>query len=189
VAKVYDCGAEINDLKISNDTSYLLVATVGSLMFFQLTPTFSSPRKITFENESPICINFLDNFKFCSVSTSAKNVYLIEIPQLKHRNIQKESETFSITKMEVIFPNYTDESNREIKYTKSYVGGDMKFYMISLTTGEFLYFPSMSCLNTKNYLVLKGHHCDIANVIVEEGQRSFYTLGKGDQMLLEWAVT
>lgn len=64
----------------------------------------------------------------------------------------------------------------------------MKFYMICLTTGEFLYFPSMSCLNSKNYLVMKGHHCDIANVVVEENQKSFYTLGRSDQMLLEWVV-
>jgi hypothetical protein len=90
--------------------------------------------------------------------------------------------------MEVTFPNYIDESNREIKYTKSYIGGDMKFYLISLTTGEILYFPSMSCLNSKNYLVLKAHNCQIANLIVDEGQKSFYTLGQKDQMLLEWLV-
>jgi hypothetical protein len=50
VARVYDCLCEITDLKISNDCSYLLVATLSSLMFFQLAPTFSSPRKVTFEN-------------------------------------------------------------------------------------------------------------------------------------------
>ena len=50
VAKVYDCQTEVTDLKISRDASYLLVATLNSVMFFQLLPSFSSPRKITFEN-------------------------------------------------------------------------------------------------------------------------------------------
>lgn len=48
VVKVYDCQCEITDLKISKDASYLLIATLNSVMFFQLTPSFSSPRKITF---------------------------------------------------------------------------------------------------------------------------------------------
>lgn len=50
IAKVYDCQSEITDLKISKDASYLLVATLNSVMFFQLMPSFSSPRKILYEN-------------------------------------------------------------------------------------------------------------------------------------------
>lgn len=48
VAKVYDCQCEVTDLKISRDASYLLIATLNSVMFFQLMPSFSSPRKMTF---------------------------------------------------------------------------------------------------------------------------------------------
>jgi len=62
----------------------------------------------------------------------------------------------------------------------------MKFYLLALTTGEFLYFPSMSSLHTKNYLLKRAHECEIANVVVNENQSAFYTLGKQDQMLLEW---
>lgn len=60
----------------------------------------------------------------------------------------------------------------------------MKFYILTLTTGEFLYFSSMSSLISKNYLIFAGHRCEISNVVISEGQDSFYTLGKSDQMLL-----
>ena len=106
MARAYDCSAEITDLKISNDAAYLLVSTQTMLLFFQLAPSFSAPRRVTFENESPLCLNFLDNLRFCSVGTSAKNVYLLELPQLRHRNVQKDNENFSVTKMSVEFPTH-----------------------------------------------------------------------------------
>lgn len=78
-------------MKISKDASYLLVSTVDKYLYFftQINKNFSSPRKLHFENEIPVCINFLDSNKMFTVNTSAKNVYVIEIPQLKHKNIQK----------------------------------------------------------------------------------------------------
>lgn len=77
MAKVMDCGAEILDLKISPEGGTLLVATMNTLLFFHLGSALSSPRKLTFENESPISLGFLDNSKFCAITTSAKNIYLL----------------------------------------------------------------------------------------------------------------
>lgn len=68
------------------------------------------------------------------------------------------------------------------------VGGDMKFYLISLDDGGILFFPSMSSLERNNYLLLEGHRCAIVNLSVSEDQNTFYTLGQSDQMLLEWKV-
>lgn len=50
-------------------------------------------------------MNFLDSNKMFTVNTSAKNVYMIEIPQLKHRNVQKESERINISKMKIMYPS------------------------------------------------------------------------------------
>jgi hypothetical protein len=188
VAKVYDCQSEITDLKISRDASYLLIATLNSVMFFQLLPSFSSPRKITFENESPVSLNFLDNPRFCSVGTSAKNIYLIEVPQLRHRNVQKDNESFSVTSMAVDFPHRVMPTTTKPTYTRCFVGGDMKFYLLALSTGELLYFPSMSSLPHKNYLIIMAHQCCIANVVISHDQSLFYTIGESDSMMLEWSV-
>lgn len=135
VAKVYDCQTEITDLKISKDASYLLVATINSVMFFQLQPSFSSPRKMTFENESPITLNYLDNPRYCTVGTSFKHIYLIEVPQLRHRNIQKENESFSTTKMAIDFPYREQSATTQVAYSRCFIGGNMKYYLLTLSTG------------------------------------------------------
>lgn len=77
----------------------------------------------------------MDNPRFCSVGTSAKNVYLIEVPQLRHRNVQKDNESFSVTRMAVDFPQRTQSTSTKPTYTRCFVGGDMKFYLLTLSTG------------------------------------------------------
>ena len=89
VGKVIECGSEIGDLKISPEANALLVATTNMILLIHLGSSVSSPRKLEFYNETPLTINFLDNSKFCAVGTSAKNVYLIELPGLKHRSVFK----------------------------------------------------------------------------------------------------
>lgn len=85
--------------------------------------------------------------------------------------------------MALDFPNHSEESGRPI-YTRCYIGGDMKFYLLSLTSGQLLYFPSMESLPNKNYLLLRAHNCPIANIAVAEDQTRFFTLGRSDCMLL-----
>lgn len=51
-----------------------------------------------------------------------------------------------------------------------------------------MYFPSMSSLQHKNYLLLPAHQCPISNLAISEDQTSFFTVGETDHMLLEWAV-
>jgi hypothetical protein len=48
--KIFDCSAEVTELKISKDSSYLLIATADNylLFFSQVNRTFSSPRKLYF---------------------------------------------------------------------------------------------------------------------------------------------
>lgn len=60
----------------------------------------------------------------------------------------------------------------------------MKFYLFTLTTGELLYFPSMSSLQHKNYILQRAHQCAISNVVMSEDQSLYYTVGETDCMLL-----
>ena len=112
-------------------------------MFFHLGPTLSSPRKLTFENEIPLSLAFLDNSKFCAVATSAKNVYIIELPALKHKSVFKEVDAFAASRLPIAFPKQGDRPGPP---SLCMVGGDMKFYLIGLSNGELLFFPSMSSL-------------------------------------------
>ena len=119
------------EAKISQDCSYLLVITQDNyiLFFSQMNKNFTSPRKLLFENEIPICINYLDNFKFFIVFTSAKNSYVIEIPQLKHKNLQKESEKITISKMDVKYPY--ENNKKDYSTSSSILGGDLNFSIIT----------------------------------------------------------
>jgi hypothetical protein len=72
--------------------------------------------------------------------------------------------------MAIDFPHRINGSSSKLTYSRCFVGGDMKFYLISLTTGEILYFPSMSSLPLKNYIILKSHNCAIANIAVSDEQ-------------------
>lgn len=90
--------------------------------------------------------------------------------------------------MAVDFPHRLQATSPKLSYSRCFVGGDMKFYLFTLTTGEMLYFPSMSSLQHKNYLMLRAHQCPIANVVISEDQSLFYTVGESDSMLLEWSV-
>jgi hypothetical protein len=90
--------------------------------------------------------------------------------------------------MAVDFPLRAQTTSSKLSYSRCFVGGDMKFYLLTLSTGELLYFPSMSSLQHKNYLVLRAHHCPIANVVLSQDQSLFYTIGESDSMLLEWSV-
>ena len=127
----------------------------------------------------------MDNSKFCAITTSAKNVYLLELPSLKHRSVFKEVDTFAAEKLPIAYQMSTEKSGVP---ALCIVGGDIKFYLISLEDGSLLFFPSMGSLARSNYLHLGGHRCPIINICVSEDQKSFYTLGQKDKMLLEWSV-
>ena len=63
--------------------------------------------------------------------------------------------------------NYLSQNNP----SRSFIGGDMKFYLISLSSGEILFFPNMSSLPKKNYIFIAAHNCPISNIIVSEDQK------------------
>ena len=60
----------------------------------------------------------------------------------------------------------------------------MKCYILSLTSGDLMFFASMSSLGKGDYHMIKAHSCRIANMMVSPQQTHFYTLGSSDGMLL-----
>jgi len=127
----------------------------------------------------------LDNSKYCAITTSAKNVYLLELPSLKYRSVLKEVDTFAASRLLITYSTPVEKPGTP---AQCIVGSDMNFYLISLDDGAMMFFPSMSSLDHHNYILLEGHQCPIINLAVSEDQNSFYTLGQSDKMLLEWKV-
>lgn len=91
--------------------------------------------------------------------------------------------------MAIDFPHRLTGPSAKMTYSRCFLGGDMKFYLVSLTTGEILYFPSMSSLPLKNYIILKSHNCAISNIVISDQQDIFFTVGETDGMLLQWSVS
>lgn len=87
----YDCKQQINDLKFSSDTSCLVAAANDAFVYVFFLNNNSyfqmAPKKIHFEGEIPICLDFVDDCKAFIVGTTMKNQYKIEVPDLKSKNL------------------------------------------------------------------------------------------------------
>lgn len=184
--KICECGAAVVTARLSKDTNYLLVATSDNyvLFFSQGNHTFSSPRKLHFENEAPTAINFMNNYKFFTVSTSALNVYLVEIPQLKHRNLQKDVDALAVSKMLIECPVINAET--DLQPTKVVLGGDMKYVLLCLAKGKLLFFDKLTSLSNRSYRTFQVHQGAIEGLLVAEDQKMFWTLCSVDRMLVQW---
>ena len=186
--KHYKCESEITEIKISRDCSYLLVLTKNNciLFFSQNSKNFTSPRKLIFENEIPSSINFLDNFKFFLVVTSAKNSYVIEIPQLKHKNLQKEIEKITVSKVNLRYPYLSNR--KDFSTSCSIIGGNLPFAIVCSQEGVLHFFRHSDQLKHGNFVITDFHHCPISHLHLNEQQTSFYSMGSRDNSLIQWSV-
>lgn len=70
------CKGQINDLKFSSDTSCLVCAANDSFVyvFFQSNGSYfeAPPKKLDFEGEVPVCLDFVDDCKAFIAGTSLK---------------------------------------------------------------------------------------------------------------------
>lgn len=53
---------------------------------------------------------------------------------------------------------------------------------------DIYFFPNSNALERGNYAVLNTHKCPVLQIMVNEEQNRFFTLGKNDDALIEWEV-
>ncbi len=83
------------DIKFSSDTQHLVAACEDSYIYIFTLNNNSylqmPPKKLRFEHEIPISIDFVDDNKSFLVGTSERNQYKIELPDFKTKNIEGEN--------------------------------------------------------------------------------------------------
>lgn len=104
----FDCQKKIHDIKFSSDTFYLIVACDNSNVFIFVLNNSSyftvHPKKVLFQHEVPISLDFVDDNKSFLVGTSTRNQYKIELPDLKIKNLFQENEKLSSTTWNIRYP-------------------------------------------------------------------------------------
>ena len=82
--RVFECGKQILDLKFSHDAGYLVSVSENSVLhiFTLINNSYfqNVPKKIAFDNECPISVNFSDDNKILIVGTSHRNHYTGKLP-------------------------------------------------------------------------------------------------------------
>ena len=142
----YDCKHQINDLKFSSDTACLVCAVNDAFVyvFFLNNSSYfqTAPKKIHFEGELPICLDFVDDCKAFIVGTTMKNQYKIELPDLKSKNLLQENEKLNSTTWVIRYPIHTKENDKFKKesYLPVLIGGDVKIYICAGESGYVYFF-------------------------------------------------
>ena len=73
-----------------------------------------TPKKIHFEGEIPVCLDFVDDCKAFIVGTTMKNQYKIELPDLKSKNLLQENEKLNSTTWTLRYPvHYKDDKSKK----------------------------------------------------------------------------
>lgn len=82
--RCYDCQAEILEVRLAFDSSWLLACTVDSQLYVFTNSNNSfvcqAPRKVHFENECPISMEFCDDNKSFIVCMDSQNLYQFYLP-------------------------------------------------------------------------------------------------------------
>ena len=92
----------------AND-AFVYVFFLNNNCYFQMTP-----KKIHFEGEIPVCLDFVDDCKAFIVGTTMKNQYKIELPDLKSKNLLQENEKLNSTTWTLRYPvHYKDDKSKK----------------------------------------------------------------------------
>ncbi|CAD8183513.1 unnamed protein product [Paramecium pentaurelia] len=190
----YDCKHQVNDLKFSSDTSCLVCAVQDAFVyvfFLNNTSYFqTAPKKIHFEGEFPICLDFVDDCKAFIVGTTMKNQYKIELPDLKSKNLLQENEKLNSTTWVIRYPlsSSSNQNSKKEQYLPLLIGGDVKIFLAAGEGGYVYFWRDREQLETNCGGFLRGHASNVSRLQMTKSQDVFYTVGTNDNTLIEWKI-
>jgi WD40 repeat protein len=144
------------------------------------------PKKIPFQEEIPLSIDFVDDNKSFLVGTSSRTQYKFELPDLKYKNLLKENEKITCTIWNIRYPLYTKNYHEFIQPV--ILGGDVKIFLAAGEQGYIFYWRDPNQLESNCGGYLKGHAANISRIQMSVSQDIFLSVGEKDNTVIEWKV-
>lgn len=122
-----------------------------------------TPKKIHFEGEIPVSLDFVDDCKAFIVGTTNKCQYKIELPDLKSKNLLQENEKLNSTTWTLRYP--MKESKKETLYPVV-IGGDIKVFLAAGDGGYIYFWRDRDQLENNCGGYLRGHASSISRILM-----------------------
>jgi WD40 repeat protein len=184
-----EVNGKITDIKFSINGAELM-ATSDSQEVYCFTlfnnSYFDKPvRRVRFETEVPLSINFTNDRKHALITTNTRKHYRISLQDFKNLN-QIEDSLFNISYLELKFS--LNPKLRESKSVSCLLGQELKFITAGDEFGNLMIWKSVEQLKENCGVLLGGHSSKIGNLCLSRNQDYLFVQGMNDRTVTEWKI-